>query len=297
VRPTITSAVVGLLAAAMMAASQTTAAATAGGGDAAGTRASTGAVRALVAKDSPTGHRPSASAVAAIARYKARHDTQAALVRAAAAASAARNAQKMALLKNAPPRAVGSPRAVYSGSGYAAISPLNQQGQQTSYWCGPAVVSEMAITVPGPSYVDQPTAASYMGTNSSSGTSISAMVNGLNNYVGVPDFGWNYYAFVPVDYTPTDAQRSAFLADVQYDTGRNSPVAGDAWEVPGGPHLVGHPANQQIFHYFEIGGWNTNSSQIYYADSATTVWSSVPAYSWLDTYTLVTIIGGRGYIW
>jgi hypothetical protein len=279
VRRTIVSAAIGLATATvMMTASQTAVAATAGGGGAAG-------------------HRLSAKAVAAIARYKAQHDTQAALVRAAAAASAARNARKTAMMENARPEAVGIQGGVTSGSGYAYISPLNQQGQQTSYWCGPAVVSEMAITVPGPSWVDQATAASYMGTNSSSGTSISAMVNGLNHYVGQPDFGWNYYAFVPVDYTPTAAQRSAFLADVQYDVSRNSPVAGDAWEVAGGPHLTGHPVNQTIFHYFEIGGWNTNTSQIYYADSATTVWSSVPPYSWYDTYTLVTIIGGRGYIW
>jgi len=86
-------------------------------------------------------------------------------------------------------------------------------------------------------------------------------------------------------------QRSTFLNNLQIDVQYNSPVAGDAWEAPGGPHLPGHPVNQEIFHWFEIGGWNTNTGQVWFADSATTVWSGVPAYSVYSTYTIGTIAG------
>ena len=93
-------------------------------------------------------------------------------------------------------------------------------------------------------------------------------------------------------------QRAGFVSNVRSDltTYGGWPVAGDAWEVPGGPHLVGHP-DVEIFHWIEIGGLGDGDSATYYADSATTVWSGVPAYSWIDTQTLVTILGGRGYAW
>lgn len=243
----------------------------------------------------------------AVAAYKASHDTQAASVSAVAAAYAQHNAQKRAMYLSgalhaatpagkAGPLAVARPLAVISGGGYAYLSYLNQQGEQRNYWCGPATVSMVAWTVPGPSNVDQPSAASWMGT-STAGTDTGQETSGLNHFVGVPDYGWSFYGFVFMNDNPTSAQRATFLSDLQVDVSLNSPVAGDAWEVPGGPHLTGHPTNLQIFHWFEIGGWNTNNGTVYYADPATSVWSTVPPYSWFNTYTLETILGGRGYAW
>jgi hypothetical protein len=114
--------------------------------------------------------------------------------------------------------------------------------------------------------------------------------------VGVPDAGWNFYGFVWMDFVPTAAQRSTFWSRLQQDVNAGWPLAGDAWEVPNGPHLNGHP-NQEIFHYFEIGGWGSYGSSMYYTDSATTVWASVQAYNWKDMYQVETILGGRGYYW
>lgn len=257
---------------------------------------------------------PAPAVERAVADYKAAHDVEGLAQRAGNAEAAAAHAAAKAAAAPAPaPSAItalssdaalracagGGPLGVTpdtSGPGYAWVDYLNQQGQVTSYYCGPATVSELAWTVPGPSGVDQWTAGSWMGTTTD-GTSVDQEVNGLNHFVGVPDFGWNFYGYVWMDYNPTPAQRSAFLSNLQSDVSVSSPVAGNAWEVAGGPHLIGHPAGQTIFHWFEIGGWSTNTSQVYYADSATTVWSSVPAYSWQDTYTVETIMGGRGYAW
>ena len=260
--------------------------------------------------------RPTEAAVQAMAEYKARNDTEATTLRSLGSADAATAHEATKAAHATPPGkavttlstdealracAEGRPLPQYapdytSGPGYAWVDYLNQQGQWTSYYCGPATVSEMALTVPGPSWVDQGGAASYMGTNGD-GTSVGQLVSGLNHFVGVPNYGYNFYAYVWMDYNPTAQQRADFLARLQYDVTVNTPVAGNAWEVAGGPHLIGHPAGQTIFHWFEIGGWSTNSSQVYYADSATTVWSSVPAYSWQNTYTVATIMGGRGYAW
>ena len=74
-------------------------------------------------------------------------------------------------------------------------------------------------------------------------------------------------------------------------------IAGaDGWEEIGGPHLIGHP-NQRIFHWFQIGGYGSYGASIYYADSATSVWSGVQPFSWYDRDAMVVILGGRGYAW
>lgn len=69
------------------------------------------------------------------------------------------------------------------GSGYGWVDWLNQQGQQQSYWCGPAVVAEFAQTMANSSRlwtpVSQSTAASYMGTTTG-GTDAGPFTDGLN---------------------------------------------------------------------------------------------------------------------
>jgi hypothetical protein len=184
--------------------------------------------------------------------------------------------------------------ATAAGSGRVVLSGLDQQGQVTPYYCGPATVSEMAWSRGLP--VDQGTAGSWMGTDPNSGTSVEQLTAGLNHFVAAPAGG--SYAFASMAYYPTADERSAFVARLRWDltTYGGWPVAGDAWEVPGGPHLIGHP-DLEIFHWIEIGGLDDGDAAVYYADSATTVWSGVPAYSWIDTGSLETILGGRGYDW
>jgi hypothetical protein len=247
-----------------------------------------------------------AAADATVAQVKAQNDPY---TGARPARDAAHDARKLADAKNGNPHACAAvtggmaanavtPNAT-SGSGYAYISWLYHYGQDTSSWCGEATVAEISSTTPGASRlaIPQSEIAGWLGNGRNDGTSVDQMVSALNHYVGVPDFGWNFYSMVWMDDNPTSAQRSAFLADLQIDVDNyNAPVSGNAYEVVGGPHLVGHP-NQLIFHHFAIGGWNTNTAKVWYTDSATTVWSSVPAYSWYSTNTVETILGGRGYVW
>ena len=86
------------------------------------------------------------------------------------------------------------------------------------------------------------------------------------------------------------------MNNLDYDARNGWPVVADAWEEIGGPHLFGHP-NQRIFHWFELGGYGSYGASIYYADSATSVWSGVPPFSWYDRDAMVVILGGRGYAW
>jgi len=244
-----------------------------------------------------TDDRPATTQTAAIGQYKARHNAYESRMPALVAASVAASARKNADLAAGRFRVRTAACGVTRFAGNTTIGGLVHYGQIRNWYCGPATVAEMSATVPGPSAanLDQNAVAGYLGTTQSAGTSADRMADGLNHYVGVPDFGRNFYTYVWVNDTPTAAQRSTFVSNLKTDIGVFSPVAGNGWEVPGGPHLVGHPANQEIFHFFEIGGYN--DTQVYYADSANTVWNSVPNYSWFDTYTMVTILGGRGYVW
>jgi hypothetical protein len=236
---------------------------------------------------------------AAVAAYKSQHPLAMAGRPSAdqLAATAEHDAAKTEFLARTKPAVsacAGSAKSLVGGT--AQISWMYQYAQVTSYFCGPAVVSEMSATVPGtsPYNLDQTTVANYMGTNGN-GTSYSQETVGLNHYVGVPDFNWNFYGMAWLSNPPTAAQNTDFVNHLAADVAVSSPIAGLAYEVPGGPHLVGHPVNQSIGHWFEIGGYSP--TQVWYADSATSVWSSVPRYSWFSTSTMEIILGGAGYIW
>jgi len=185
-----------------------------------------------------------------------------------------------------------------------------QQPQQTSYWCGPAAVSS-ALAVRGVR-VSQSTSANMLRTTWDgtdwSGTNANVPKQYQTGYP-VADVltyklhgqGATYYP-VGLSYNPTAKQKSTYRAHLVEDVDNGWDLVGDAWEVPGGPHLVGHPGNQEIFHYFSIRGYSSSGAYTRYQDSvhgaSSISWSSgVPAYSTMSSDTIATIVGGRGYVW
>lgn len=84
-----------------------------------------------------------------------------------------------------------------------------------------------------------------------------------------------------------------------------APLIGDAWEVSGGAyHLAGHPQDRPIFHWFDIRGYTSSGASTMYEDSVHGVsisiisWAdNVPAYTTMSSKAIVTIVGGRGYVW
>jgi len=185
----------------------------------------------------------------------------------------------------------------------------NQQGQQTSYWCGPAAVSE-AIGLLGYVY-SQGTEASLLKTTTGgtawSGVNANVPAQFQTGYPvrDVIDYEWwannGYspgYVVVGLPYTPSQTDINNYKSNITYDLSNWWPVVSDAWEVAGYPHLTGHPHNQTIYHWFTTIGYGNYGNQTDYEDSATTVWSTVPAYTYgFDTPTMVGILGGRGYVW
>ena len=177
-----------------------------------------------------------------------------------------------------------------------------QQAQIRNNYCGPAAVSEMLAQM-GKDVSQRVAARELKTTNSgtdwsnSGGYPVPKVLNrnqSINNYVAVA-----------LPWSPTRAQIRTYEIDLVTDINHNgggAPLAGNAYEVAGGPHLVGNPMNQTIFHWFDIRGYQDSGGVTDYEDSvhgASSIgWSSaVPAYSALASSTIVSILGARGYDW
>lgn len=176
-----------------------------------------------------------------------------------------------------------------------------QRAQINGYYCGPATVAEMLAQMG--KAVGQRKAARELGTNKNgtgwsdgSGYPVPEVLNkneSRNNYVAVG-----------LPWSPTKHDIKTYEVDLVTDINHNGgvPLAGDAYEVAGGPHLVGHPVNQTIFHWFDIRGYGKSGATTDYEDSvhgASSIgWAAtVPAYSALPSSTIVNIVGARGYDW
>jgi hypothetical protein len=203
----------------------------------------------------------------------------------------------------APSSTCGS--ACGGGGSYPTSASLaaNQTPQATSYFCGPAAVHE-ALGALGIALSQSAAATALHTTNA--GTAWSGGGTSPSGYP-VPDVmnryqSRNYYVPQPVS-SATSGAISTYENDLEADVSAiRAPLVGDAWETPSGYHLVGHPGGQQIFHWFEIRGYYGSGGTTLYEDSvhgATSIsWSgSVPAYSNLPSRQIVSIVGGRGYVW
>lgn len=210
------------------------------------------------------------------------------------------------LLAPASPPGVVCGASCGGGGGYPSGASLaaNQTPQSTSYWCGPASVHE-ALGALGVS-LSQSAAASALHTTTA-GTAWSGGGTSPSGYP-VPDVlnahqSANYYVPQPVSSATANAIQT-YENDLELDIWvYRAPLIGDAWETPySAHHLVGHPGNRTIFHWFEIRGYQGSGASTMYEDSvhnaSSVTWhASVPAYSTLPSSWIVSIVAGRGYVW
>ncbi|MFD3946463.1 hypothetical protein [Streptomyces sp. NPDC058579] len=194
--------------------------------------------------------------------------------------------------------------------GYKVSGGLHQS-QKTSYWCGPATLVITQSARDGVAGRSQQDAANLLRT-STSGTAWYGININVPNPTGYPmadalNSRLPGAGYVPraLPYTPSATDKANFKQHITHNTDNDYAIAGNAWEVPGGPHLVGHP-NVEIFHWVSIDGYNTANAagQVNYLDPvggvSTSVisWAgSVPKSARISSDTITTIMGGRGYVW
>jgi hypothetical protein len=176
-----------------------------------------------------------------------------------------------------------------------------QQPQERGYFSGPATVSEMLAQLG--IVLSQQAAARAVGTTRAGTDWSNARGYPVPRVLNASQHRTSYVA-VALPWSPTREQVAIYIADLVTDISRGSgvPMAGDAYEVPGGPHLVGHPPGLEIMHWFDIRGYAQSGAITDYEDSVhgapSIAWSgSVPSYSSLLSTTIVYILGARGYVW
>ncbi|MFF0723285.1 hypothetical protein [Streptomyces sp. NPDC004134] len=221
-------------------------------------------------------------------------------------------ADKSAAAKGAAQQSAAQRSAVRGDVGAAAIvsSGAVQQSQINSYYCGPAtlVITQSARDEVGNR--SQTQAGSELRTNSS-GTAWYGINANVPNPTGypIPDV-LNHRlpgaGYVPkaLPYTPSATDKANFRDHIVHNTSGDYAIAGNAWEVVGGPHLVGHP-NREIFHWVSIDGHSDDGARtVQYRDPVGGVptsvisWAgSVPRTATISSDTITTIMGGRGYVW
>lgn len=246
------------------------------------------------------------------ASYKAAHDTLGPqrLTRDQRELAFAKRARAARSYEDLTARRASAPGSSSSQAGYVLSGGIHQS-QQTSYWCGPAafVITQSAHDEVGGR--SQQEAATLLKTDSGGtawyGININVpdptgypMADALNQRL--PGAG---YAPQALPYEPTASDKTAFKQSIVHNTDNDWAIAGNAWEVPGGPHLAGHP-NIEIFHWVSIDGYNsdTAAAQVNYLDPVGGVSTSVipwaagvPKSARISADTLTTIMGGRGYVW
>jgi hypothetical protein len=150
---------------------------------------------------------------------------------------------------------------------------MNQNPPKTSYWCGPASVNEALGQMPIPIVMDRH--------------------QSRVNYVGQP-----------ISASPMSSEIDLYKVSLLTNIGLvRAPLIGDAYEIPYGPRLNGHPVTKTIFHWFDIYGYTNNGAYTMYEDSV----YNASAVGWHDLVTspngtiasskIVQIVGGRGYVW
>lgn len=194
-------------------------------------------------------------------------------------------------------RQQASPR-LAAGSGL--VDKMRWVQQINNYYCGPATLVTMLKAVDVSRTQSQ--AASMLGTTTAgtdwyNGTTYP-MASAMNSVV---PSGVTYYAQA-LNTSPTSAQKTTFRTRLVADVNDQFGIAGNAWEVVGGPRLVGHPTNREIFHWIPIRGYSSSGGSTHYVDpaagAASISWGAgVPKNSAIPTNTMATILGGRGYVW
>jgi hypothetical protein len=176
-----------------------------------------------------------------------------------------------------------------------------QEPQARNYFCGPATVSEMLAQLGvklGQFAAARELRTTANGTDWSdaAGYPVPKVLNGNQTR--------NRYVAVALPWTPTAKQVATYETDLVADiTDKGGvPLAGNAYEVAGGPHLVGNPVDQTIMHWFDIRGYQKYGAITDYEDSvhdASSIgWAlDVPAYSSMPSGTIADILGARGYDW
>src|SRR5699024_10943468 len=144
---------------------------------------------------------------------------------------------------------------------------LDQVGQETDWWCGPATAYMVIDQLSSDDRVDD--------TQSNSGAKLSQSALADNAYTDSKTSGtyltdmrktlnkWTGQKFYDVLDNPSPRDfRGALLGDID----RNQSFAVAALEEAGGPHYNGHPTSMTVDHWVAAKGYSDGGDVTRFAD-------------------------------
>ncbi|MBZ2409766.1 C39 family peptidase [Streptomyces albidoflavus] len=162
---------------------------------------------------------------------------------------------------------------------------VEYQVQETGYWCGPAATRcALSARVAAPS---QATLAAELGTHTGGTDHIGQVTAVLNSRI---DAGQYVTREMPND-PPTQAQVDLLWSDVVDDIDHGYAIVANIVAPPGN-QPPGYPADQTVYHYFTVIGYDTDYHTVLIADSAS--FNGWQIY-WLDFSQLASLIPPKGY--
>jgi hypothetical protein len=166
------------------------------------------------------------------------------------------------------------------------------QGQERTYWCGPAATrialsSRMEVGA-APS---QGALADYLWTDEDGTDHVYYVRQALNYFL---DTSW--FELKLMSDPPSDEERKLLKHDVVFNISRGYPLVANVvsgWRPPGYP-------DGTIYHYVTIVGYADGGERVLIADPAAEGsggerWTAVPSFYWISVWDLGTWIGGKGY--
>lgn len=138
---------------------------------------------------------------------------------------------------------------------------VDAQAQETGYWCGPAS-TRIALSA----HMDPPSQAalaSQLGTTENGTDWIGQITGELNNYLGEGTYATHE---MPNDPAST-AQKDQLWSDIVHSVDNGYVVVANIVAPPGN-QPPNYPANQTIYHYLTVYGYDKQSQQVQIADPA-----------------------------
>ncbi|WP_461155014.1 C39 family peptidase [Saccharopolyspora tripterygii] len=165
---------------------------------------------------------------------------------------------------------------------------VDYQAQETGYWCGPAAarIALSAVTKDLPS---QAALANELGTTENGTDHISQFVDVLNKRLEGTRAPYVTKEWAGRPITPE--MKNELWSDVVRNVDAGKATVTNIVAAPGN-QPPGYPADQTIYHYVSVVGYNAENKTVHISDSAR--FSGITEH-WLSLDQLASLIQTKGY--
>lgn len=165
---------------------------------------------------------------------------------------------------------------------------VDYEAQETGYWCGPAA-TRIALSAKTKDLPSQATLATELGTTENGTDHIRQIVDVLNKRLA--GTGTQYVTKEWAGRQVTPEMKDELWADTVRNVDAGKATVANIVAAPGN-QPPGYPANQTIYHYVSVIGYNAENKTVHISDSAR--FSGIEEH-WLSLDQVASLIKSKGY--